>query len=78
MLTHHCQDHLKFAIYSHVDDPLSSPNREDEFRHPQARSDIVLPRASLTVEITNLSHICDKFCQNLCKSVPIFVSFVSF
>ena len=78
MLTHFRQDHPRFAIYSHVDDPPYSPNREYEFRHLQARSHIILPRASLTVEITNYFQFCDKFCQILYKSVPIFMSFSRF
>jgi hypothetical protein len=55
-----------------------SPTGEDEFRHLQARSHIFYPRVALTVEITNVFSICDKNCQNSYKSVPIFMSFISF
>ena len=78
MLTNPYQDHPRFASISHVDDPPPSPTREDEFGHLQARSRIIRQRATLTVEITKFLVICDRFCQNLYKSVPIFMSFVSF
>ena len=41
MLTYSRQDHPRFASFSHVDDLLHPPYRDDEFRHLQARSHII-------------------------------------
>jgi len=49
-----------------------------DFRHLQASFNKSKPRTTLTVETTIILPICDKFCQNLYKSVPIFMSFASF
>ena len=57
--------------------PLPLLERSD-FRHLQAPFNKSKPRTTLTVETTIVFLICDKFCQNLYKSVPIFMSFTSF
>ena len=78
MLTHFSLDHLRFASLSHVDDLLAIISQRNDFRHLQAPFNKSKPKTTLTVETTIVLLICDKICQNLYKSVPIFVSFGSF
>ncbi len=77
MLTHSGLDHLRFASLSHVDDLPFIISQRNDFWHLQAPFNKSKPKTTLTVETTIVLLICDKNCQNLYKSVPIFMSFTS-
>ena len=78
MLTHSGLDHLRFASLSHVDDLPFIISQRYDFWHLQAPFNKSKPKTTLTVETTIVLLICDKICQNLYKSVPIFTSFPSY
>ena len=78
MLTHSGLDHQRFASISHVDDPPFIISQWNDFWHLQAPFNKSKPKTTLTVETTIVLLICDKNCQNLYKSVPIFMSFTSY